>query len=274
MMTAAVSALPNDVRARAIELTRTFDDFTPDDDPHNEHNFGSFEIDDQSMQYGSEDPGDSKKQHASSRSCSRTNTEDVGVRSRRVPDGSAGRVSSSPCGPAGSDGETNGIIAGTRRCLATSPAATSRDRLPPCLLQHLPTRQIIGEAVSSEARRSWNWDNLSSGRQANSIGLARLASSPLRAARYRRKARQPDQSHGAGAGRVRENSEACREIQGGLARGGVPRWLWYRECRQLFCPAAPFCGSHIDILWPTYRERSLCFFRYSNSAHDRHRRMG
>ena len=46
---------------------------------------------------------------------------------------------------------TNGIIAGTRRCLATSPAATSRDRSPPCLLQHLPTRQIIGEAVSSEA---------------------------------------------------------------------------------------------------------------------------
>ena len=72
MMTAAVSALPDDVRARAIKLTRTFDDFTPDNDPHNEHDFGSFEIDDQkfifkhdyydkSMQYGSEDPGDPKK---------------------------------------------------------------------------------------------------------------------------------------------------------------------------------------------------------------------
>jgi Protein of unknown function (DUF3768) len=71
MMTAAVDALPDDVRARAIELTRTFDDFTPDNDPHNEHDFGSFEIDDQkfifkhdyydkSMQYGSEDPGDPK----------------------------------------------------------------------------------------------------------------------------------------------------------------------------------------------------------------------
>jgi uncharacterized protein DUF3768 len=47
MMTAAVSALPDDVRARAIELTRTFDDFTPDNDPYNEHDFGSFEIDDQ-----------------------------------------------------------------------------------------------------------------------------------------------------------------------------------------------------------------------------------
>src|SRR6202045_5248228 len=68
MMTAAVSALPDKVRARAIKLTRTFDDFTPDNDPHNEHDFGSFEIDDlkfifkhdyydKSMQYGSEDPG-------------------------------------------------------------------------------------------------------------------------------------------------------------------------------------------------------------------------
>ena len=47
MMTATVSALPDDVRARAIELTRTFDNFTPDNDPHNEHDFGSFEIDDQ-----------------------------------------------------------------------------------------------------------------------------------------------------------------------------------------------------------------------------------
>ena len=46
MMT-AVSAMRDDVRARAIELTRTFDDFTPDNDPHKEHDFGSFEIDDQ-----------------------------------------------------------------------------------------------------------------------------------------------------------------------------------------------------------------------------------
>ena len=46
MMTAAVSALPDDIRARASKLTRTFDDFTPDNDPHNEHDFGSFEIDD------------------------------------------------------------------------------------------------------------------------------------------------------------------------------------------------------------------------------------
>jgi len=72
MMTAAVSALPDDIRARAIDLTRTFDEFTPDNDAHKEHDFGSFEIDDQrfffkhdyydkSMQYGSEDPSDPEK---------------------------------------------------------------------------------------------------------------------------------------------------------------------------------------------------------------------
>jgi hypothetical protein len=72
MMTAAVSALPDDVRARVIELTRTFDEFTPDNDPHKEHDFGSFEIDgqqfffkhdyyDKSMRDGSEDPSDPEK---------------------------------------------------------------------------------------------------------------------------------------------------------------------------------------------------------------------
>ena len=72
VMTSGVSALPDDVRARAIEFTRTFNEFTPDNDPHQEHDFGSFEIDDQkfffkldyydkSMKYGSEDPSDPEK---------------------------------------------------------------------------------------------------------------------------------------------------------------------------------------------------------------------
>ena len=42
MMTKAVSTLPDDVRARAIELTRRFEGFTSDNDPHQEHDFGSF----------------------------------------------------------------------------------------------------------------------------------------------------------------------------------------------------------------------------------------
>jgi hypothetical protein len=72
MMTLPLATMRDDVRARAIELKRTFDNFTPDDDPHNEHDFGSFEIDDQkfifkhdyydkSMQYGSEEPGEPQK---------------------------------------------------------------------------------------------------------------------------------------------------------------------------------------------------------------------
>ena len=72
LMTRAVSVLPDDVRARAIELTRTFDGFTSDNDPYGEHDFGSFEIDDRQfffkldcydkgMQYGSEDPSDPEK---------------------------------------------------------------------------------------------------------------------------------------------------------------------------------------------------------------------
>ena len=72
VMTRAVSTLPDAVRARAIELTRMFDEFTPDNDPQGEHDFGSFEIEgqnfvfkhdyyDKAMTCGSEDPGDPDK---------------------------------------------------------------------------------------------------------------------------------------------------------------------------------------------------------------------
>ena len=94
MMTKAVSTLPDDVRARAIELTRRFEGFTSDNDPHQEHDLGSFEIDgqkflfkldcyDKSMRDGSENPSDPEKPPASSRSCSPKNTEPV--RSSRMP---------------------------------------------------------------------------------------------------------------------------------------------------------------------------------------------
>ena len=70
--TASVAALPDMVRANALlEVTR-FDRFTEDNDPHGEHDFGSFElvgrkfffkIDyfDASMEFGSEDPSDPTK---------------------------------------------------------------------------------------------------------------------------------------------------------------------------------------------------------------------
>ncbi len=68
MMTAAVAALPPDTLAAAILAMRRFDDFTPDNDPYGEHDFGAFEhagerfffkIDtyaDASLTYGAEDP--------------------------------------------------------------------------------------------------------------------------------------------------------------------------------------------------------------------------
>jgi hypothetical protein len=72
MMTAGVDALPLDVKAMAIRRVATFSDFTPDNDPHKEHDFGSFtvagrsffwKIDayDKAMEFGSEDPADPSK---------------------------------------------------------------------------------------------------------------------------------------------------------------------------------------------------------------------
>jgi Protein of unknown function (DUF3768) len=68
-MTAGVSALPADTLAGAIAMMRSFNAFTPDNDPHGEHDFGNFEIAgqkffwkvdyyDECMEFGSEDPGD------------------------------------------------------------------------------------------------------------------------------------------------------------------------------------------------------------------------
>jgi hypothetical protein len=68
-MTAGVDALPSDVRAKAIREVSTFTDFTPDNDPHGEHDFGNFELAGQTffwkidyydlaMEFGSEDPAD------------------------------------------------------------------------------------------------------------------------------------------------------------------------------------------------------------------------
>ena len=68
VMTAAVAALPPDTLAAAILALRRFDDFTPDNDPYAEHDFGAFEhagerfffkIDtyaDATLTFGAEDP--------------------------------------------------------------------------------------------------------------------------------------------------------------------------------------------------------------------------
>ena len=72
MLTAGVDALPTDVRVMAIRTVATFDAFSADNDPHGEHDFGSFaltgekffwKIDyyDPDLEHGSEDPGDPSK---------------------------------------------------------------------------------------------------------------------------------------------------------------------------------------------------------------------
>jgi hypothetical protein len=72
MMTAGIAALSDAAHARMLDEVRTFDAFTADNDPHGEHDFGSFEVDgrkifwkidyyDAAMEFGSEDPADPTK---------------------------------------------------------------------------------------------------------------------------------------------------------------------------------------------------------------------
>ena len=72
VMTAGVNALPVDTKARVLLAVQSFDTFTEDNDPHHEHDFGSFEIEGETyffkidyyaldMDGGSEDPADPEK---------------------------------------------------------------------------------------------------------------------------------------------------------------------------------------------------------------------
>jgi hypothetical protein len=72
LLTAGVSELPIDVKATALLRVKAFTDFTMDNDPHGEHDFGSFEIVGQTFfwkidyydaacEHGSEDPGNPDK---------------------------------------------------------------------------------------------------------------------------------------------------------------------------------------------------------------------
>src|SRR5580692_5306829 len=71
-LTIGVAELPIDVKAKALLMVKSFKDFTDDNDPHGEHDFGSFEVADEKFfwkidyydsecQYGSEDPSDPEK---------------------------------------------------------------------------------------------------------------------------------------------------------------------------------------------------------------------
>lgn len=69
MLTQGILALGGEAQRQILDRVRTFDAFTPDNDPYGEHDFGSFEhegeriafkIDyyDLSLTYGSENPAD------------------------------------------------------------------------------------------------------------------------------------------------------------------------------------------------------------------------
>jgi hypothetical protein len=72
VMTANVAELPDMVRAAALTAVAEFDGFNAENDPAQEHDFGSFKLCnltffwqisyfDVSMQFGSEDPADTAK---------------------------------------------------------------------------------------------------------------------------------------------------------------------------------------------------------------------
>ena len=44
MMTAGVAAMADDERRTLIDRVRLFDEFTPDNDPYGEHDFGSIDL--------------------------------------------------------------------------------------------------------------------------------------------------------------------------------------------------------------------------------------
>jgi Protein of unknown function (DUF3768) len=72
MLTSGVAAMPTNEVARVLSAVREFKDFDESNDPHGEHEFGSFrlageeffwKIDayDADMQFGSDDPSDEAK---------------------------------------------------------------------------------------------------------------------------------------------------------------------------------------------------------------------
>jgi hypothetical protein len=69
VMTQGVNALPIDTKARVILAVQSFSNFTKDNDPHGEHDFGNFKVEGEAyffkvdyyaldMESGSEEPAD------------------------------------------------------------------------------------------------------------------------------------------------------------------------------------------------------------------------
>lgn len=67
LMTSGIQSLPEEVQSRVVEAVQSFTAFTADNDPHDDHDFGSVTVDgckafwkidyyDLNMEYASEDP--------------------------------------------------------------------------------------------------------------------------------------------------------------------------------------------------------------------------
>ena len=72
VVTEGILALPESTRTEIVAKVRTFDDFSLDNDPYGEHDFGTVEVDgirafwkidyyDRAMKMGSDDPADPAK---------------------------------------------------------------------------------------------------------------------------------------------------------------------------------------------------------------------
>jgi hypothetical protein len=72
VLTQGVDSLPANTKARLLAAVRSFSNFTKDNDPHGEHDFGAFELVgrtffwkiehyDAACEFGSEDPSDLAK---------------------------------------------------------------------------------------------------------------------------------------------------------------------------------------------------------------------
>jgi hypothetical protein len=72
LLSCGVAELPIDTKAKALLTVKSFKDFTGDNDPYGEHDFGFFELADDTFywkidyydtdcRYASEDPGDPEK---------------------------------------------------------------------------------------------------------------------------------------------------------------------------------------------------------------------
>jgi hypothetical protein len=74
LITSGIQDQGQEFGLNVIEAVRTFDEFTPDNDPHGEHDFGAFEVDgkrlfwkidyyDTSFESGSNDPASEEQTH-------------------------------------------------------------------------------------------------------------------------------------------------------------------------------------------------------------------